>query len=406
MKTRTQVFLILGLVLGSILIAVIMVWTRPRPPRIEAAPAVPVVDTRPAEGLTGSLPVFGSGTVRPTAEVDLAFQVSGQVVFVHPSLLAGGRVQQGQELVRLDPADYDNRVQQARADVAQQEVGVLQASEEAAIARTEYEQFLARQRRLGSGDTISAASALLLREPQLAAARAALARAQAQLSDAELAQSRTSARAPFDALVRTESVDVGAYVGPGQSLARLYASDEVEVVVPLTDRGAALIPGLWQLRAGDGNAQVAATVSIDYGGVRYSWTGYVDRAEATLDEQSRTIDVVVRVPNPLSGGESAVGTGASTAPPLLVGGYAEVEIAGIEVEDYTRIPRSALRPGDEVWAVEGGSILRIVPVEVLQRSGESVLVRGALSDGQPVVIGGVSIASDGMAVRMMTREDG
>ena len=126
-----------------------------------------------------------------------------------------------------------------------------------------------------------------MREPQLEAARAALARDSAALADAELALRRTEVKAPFSGAVRFESVDVGQYVGPGQSVGRLYAADAVEVVVPLSDADAALIPRLWNLVAGDGSRSVGATVSAAYGDARYTWSGYVDRAEAALDEQTR-----------------------------------------------------------------------------------------------------------------------
>ena len=94
------------------------------------------------------------------------------------------------------------------------------------------------------------AGPLTLREPQLTAARAALEREEARVADANLALARTRVHAPFSGFVRDESVDVGQYVTPGQPLGRLFAADAVEVVVPLSDANAVLIPGLWELRAG------------------------------------------------------------------------------------------------------------------------------------------------------------
>ena len=93
-------------------------------------------------------------------------------------------------------------------------------------------------------------------------------RDRARLADTELALSRTQVRAPFNGVVRTESIDVGQFVSAGQSVGRLYAADTVEVVVPLADADAALIPGLWALQAGDENEQVAARVIAAYGDSR------------------------------------------------------------------------------------------------------------------------------------------
>jgi RND family efflux transporter MFP subunit len=315
------------------------------------------------------------------------------VAWVSPTLVSGARVRAGEVLLRIEEADFVNAVAQARAQVAQDSVQLLEAEEEARIAREEYAQFQARQ-----GGSANAPSPLVLREPQLQAARAALARSTAQLSDAELDLERTRVRAPFDGMVRSESVDVGSFVSSGQSVAVVFSTDMVEVVVPLADADAAVIPGLWDLRSGGGEGAVEAEVVVEFGAARFAWTGWVDRAETALDEQSRTIDVVVRVSDPFRPGTPVGGTAVGVdAPPLLVGQYAEVRIAGRD-GDFRVVPRRALQPGDEVWAV-ADSTVRVVPVRVLQQAGDSVFVDGAFTPGEAVVVSGVSVATDGMKVR-------
>ena len=391
----------IGILGGAIAVAVVMVRLRPEPPVREPPSTAPFVTTGVAAAEEGAIPVHGAGTVRPRAEIDVAAQVGGTVTWVAPSFQGGGRVRADEVLFRIEDADYVNRVQQAQANVAAQQVALLQEEERARIAREEYERM---QRRSGGGAGGSA-SALTLRQPQLEAARAALARDSAALADAELALSRTEVKAPFSGAVRSESVDVGQFVGPGQSVGRLYAADAAEVVVPLSDADAALIPRLWNLAAGDGNRSVRATVAATYGDARYTWSGYVDRAEAALDEQTRTIDVIVRVPNPFRGGTpadgdagGATGPGAS-GPPLLVGQFVDVRIDGVAPERYFAVPRAALRTGNEVWAVRGGTTITIVPVRVLQRIDDVVYVTGGLEDGQRVVVSGIQIATEGMQVR-------
>lgn len=395
-----------GILLGAVVIAVVMVRLRPEPPLREPPSRLPFVTAAPAEAQEGSIPVFGAGTVRPRAEIDVAAEISGKVAWVAPAFQSGGRVDEGEVLFRIDDADYRNRVQQARANVAAQQVALLQAEEEARIARAEYEGF---QRRRSDGTASGQANPLTLREPQLEAARAALARDSASLADAELALSRTEVTAPFSGIVRSESVDPGQFVGPGQGVGRLYADDAVEVVVPLSDREAALISGLWELAAGDGNRRVTAAVSAEYGDMVYSWSGYVDRAETALDEQTRTIDVVVRIPRPMAGGTpvgddmpgdgDGGGNATREAPPLLVGQFVEVRIDGVSPERYFAIPRAALRTGNEVWALRGGNLVTIIPVRVLQRADEVVYVTGGLEAGQEVIVTGIQIATEGMAVR-------
>jgi len=390
MSRRKSFLVSAGIVLGALAVSVVMVRMRPEPPVREPPSRVPFVTTATAVPGAGAIPVHGAGTVRPWAEIDVAAQINGKVDWVSPSFQGGGRVAAGQVLFRIDDADYRNRVQQANANVAAQEVALLQAEEDARIARAEYELFRKRHPETAS----EAASPLALREPQLGAARAALARDQAILADAELALSRTEVLAPFNGIVRHEFVDLGRFVAAGQGVGRLYATDAVEVVVPVSAAEAALIPDLWRLSAGDGNRRVRATVSAEYGDRTHDREGYVDRAEAALDEQTRTIDVIVRVTRPFSG----------TGPPLLVGQFVEIRIEGVAPERYFTVPRAALRTGNEVWALRADNTVTLVPVEVLQRSDDVVYVIGALEEDQRVVVGGIQIATDGMLVR--TGDDG
>lgn len=390
----------IGIVAGSIVLAFIMIAIRPDPPRRPPEPDAPLVFVESIALKSGSITVFGSGTVRPHSEIDVSSEVSGKIVGVSPNMQSGGRVSEGEVLVKIDPTDYLNRVEQARAEVAMQRVAVLQAEEEARIAQDEYQQFQAREKQKGKAAVPP--SSLTLREPQRQAAIANLSRAEAQLRDAELALSRTDLVMPFNGRVRDEIADLGRYVMPGQSLGKIYASDIVEVVVPISDDDAVLIPNLWSFQAGDSDSSVGVVVIAVYGERKFTWDGYVDRAETALDEQSRTIDVVVRVLDPFHSGESS--DSMAGVPPLLVGEFVKVEIQGLELDEYFVVPLRALRPGNEVWTINPSGQVKIVPVDVLQRTGEEIFVTGDLRDGQLVIVTGISIATDGMDVRVSNPE--
>lgn len=393
MTRGKSLLLAAAILLISLSVAYLMIWLKPEPEIRPLTSQAPFAITAPAVVGTGAIPVYGAGTVRPVAEIDVATEINGKVVWVDPAFQSGGRVRKGQILFRIDDADYRNRVQQARANVAAQHVALLRTNEEARIARAEYAQFRHSQ------TDIAEANPLALWEPQLEAARAAVVRDSAVLADAELALARTKVRAPFRGVVQTESIDMGQFVVAGQSVGRLYATDAVEVVVPLSDANAALIPGLWELKAGDGDRRVVARVIAEYGDGSYAYEGYIDRAEASLDKQTRTINVIVRVPNPFTSGTRVEAAGADPGPPLLVGKFAEVRIEGIIPDQYFILRRSALRPGNEVWAVRDDTRLTIVPVRVLQRSDDKVFVTGTLKAGQAVVIGGIQVATEGMVVQ-------
>ena len=354
-----------GILVGAVVLASILVSLAPEPERREQPPQIPFVRSALVVSGEGAIPVYGAGTVRPSAEIDITPQVSGRVDWMNPSFHSGGRIKAGDTIFRIEQEDYQYRLREAMADLEDRKVSLLEAQELAAVARSEYEQYSGRQ--LESGAAVDQASPLVLREPQLKAAQAALKREEAKVAEAELALARTRVKASFDGYVREKSVDVGQFLTVGQVVGRLFAADAVEVVLPLSDANTTLIPGMWELQEGDGKRRVNARVIARYADVHYAWDGYVDRAEVSLDKQTRTIDVIVRVPEPFSAG-TPVGSPEHTRqpPPLLVGKFVEVEIQGLTPENYFRIPRSALQPGNEVWVIHDGQRVAIVPVQVLQ----------------------------------------
>lgn len=381
---------------GSIWLATYLVSLAPEPEQSEPPPQVPFARTAPVVAGSGPISVHGAGTVRPSAEIDITPQVGGRVVWMEPGFQSGGRVEAGQPILRIEDADFLNRVREAEVAIEARQAELAVIQEEAAFARTEFDKYNLRRQEAGS--PVSEAGPLALREPQLKAAQAALDREEVRLAAARLALSRIEVRAPFDGYVLEESLETGQLVTAGQAVGRLIAADSVEVVVPLSDATAALIPDLWKLRAGDAERRVSARVIATYGDGRYAWRGYVDRTEVSLDEQTRTIDAILRVSNPFASGTRMTGTGGS-GPPLLVSKFVEVEIRGVAPQSYFRVPRPALRTDNEVWVVGGDQRVSIVPVRVLQRVNDEAVVVGGLEEGQLVVTGGVQFVTEGMVVQ-------
>ena len=395
MRRRTGYAIAVAVIAGAVGVATLLVSLAPEPDTHEPPSQIPYVSTARIVAGAGPIPVRGAGTVRPSAQVDIAPQVGGRVAWVDEGFVSGRHVHAGQMLFRLEEADYEFGVREAEAALALREVALLEAREDAAIAQAEYERYAQRQ----PENAPTKANPLTLHIPQLKAAQAALAREEAALAQAKLALSRTGITAPFDGVVHDESVDIGQLLMPGQSVGRLFSSAAVEVVVSLSDADAALIPRLWRLE-GESHG-VVAVVYAEYGDVAYAWRGYVDRADASLDAETRTIDVIVHVPDPFAPGvpAAAAAAGQDTSPPLLVGKFVEVAIEGLVPADYFRVRRAALQADNEIWVVRDDQTVRVVPVRVLQRIDDDVYVTGELEDGQLAVTGGIRFSTEGMEVR-------
>jgi len=314
-------------------------------------------------------------------------QVSGRVVEVAPQMVAGGFFRRGELLFRIDDADYRLAVDKARAQLAKAEYELAAMEGQARIAREEWD-------RLALADGRQP-NPLVVYEPQLKNARAALLSAQASLSQAELDLERTALRAPFNALVRSETLDLGQYLRSGSSVAVLAGTDRAEIVVPLPLQE---LDWLALPRRGAADGGATATVRLAGGGENLAWSGRVVRTLGDVDPQGRMFRVVVAVDDPYS-----LASRREDRPELAIGSFVEVRLQGKSLDNVAVLPASALRDGDTVWIMNDAH-LKIRPVEVVRRTRDEVVIDGGLTAGEQVVLTALSGAAEGMKLRPAAAE--
>lgn len=369
------------------------------------------------------------GTVQAAREVDLAPRVSGQVVAVSDSLVPGGMVRAGEELLRIDPADFENALRIRQSELEQAEASLRIESGRQSLAQKEL--------KLLEGTINSTNRALVLREPQIASIRAEVNAALAAIERAQLDLQRTKVLAPFDAQVLSRDVNVGSQVSPGDSLARLVGVEEywVSAAVPvrslrwiqfantagestqqsdgsaepptdsatmtarLTLDGSALRRPA-QEASGTGTAELRARSATGGAAVKLrdpdAWgpdvvrRGTVSRMIGALDSSTRLARVLITVPDPLALRDDM--------PPLILGSLIDVEIQGRPVDSVVRLDRQHLRDGDTVW-VNKDDKLEIRTVEVLYRDARYAYIQSGLEDGEEVVITTLATVADGVGLR-------
>ena len=82
-------------------------------------PTYPVVTIVTAAPATLQVDAFSQGHARPEAVTTVSSEVMGVVISVDPGLQDGARVTEGQELLRIDDADYRAALASAEAQLAQ-----------------------------------------------------------------------------------------------------------------------------------------------------------------------------------------------------------------------------------------------------------------------------------------------
>lgn len=328
------------------------------------------------------------GTVQPRRSITLRPEVGGRIVEIHPDLIAGGRLEAGDTLLRIDPRQYEYRVQEQEAALVKAEFDLTVEEGRGAVARREWELL---------EDTVEhteLGARLARREPHLEERQAAVEAARSRLEMARLDLERTRLEVPFNAMVLEESVELGQLVNAQTSVATLIGTDafHVRVSVPVDRLGLLSLPGP------DGRGGSFARVSHETTagpGSEPPLTGRVVRLLGDVDPAGRMARVLVEVADPLRG-EAAAADGAEPVSPLLVGEFVRVELEGPIREQVAMLPRRALREGDVVWVMNPEDALEVRRVSVAWGTDADVCISAGLAAGDRVVVSPLSAPVPGM----------
>ena len=325
---------------------------------VEVSPTqrpVGVVETQAAEAWAAPLPIRGEGFVTPLRQVSLSALSGGKVAFLHPAIAdETGTFREGEILVRLDDSAE-------RASLRQTEISIAAARTQLELERSRLDRALAlSERGATSPQALDEARAryadVEARLDGFLAAKAAL----------DVALDSKVVRAPFAGAVLAKSVEVGSIVGSGEEIAEAFSDGHLVVDVNISEREAALIPGLF-----DG-APRHAVVQLAFAGNSYVADGKVVRVAPDIDPRTRTLTVTVELegsaPLRLEAGRAAI----SGAPPALVNAFARVVIDGLAGDAIYRLPSTALHAG-KVWLLVDGK-LQIAPARALHVDGEQTYV--------------------------------
>ncbi len=331
------------------------------------------------------LNVMSQGVVTPRHEIDLIPEVAGKVIKLHPHFVAGGFFAHNEVLLEIDPRDYDYALVLAEAQISEARRQLAMEEAQAEQARNEWDA-------LGEGSP----TPLAMRQPQLAEAKAKLKAAEANLMQARIKRSRCVLRAPFSGSVQSKTIGLGQVVQSGEKLARLYATDVAEIRLPVATDQLAFVDLPLGIEGQDTHkkARLSAKVSLsaEFAGALHTWQGHIVRTEGKLDESTGVMTIVAEVTEPFKP--------QGSRSPLLNGLFVQAEIQGKEFPAIFALPQIAVNAAHEVFVVDAKQQLHIQPVKLLRNEADRVLINGGLQAGDRVVLSGVQMPIEGMAVKV------
>lgn len=340
---------------------------------------------------TVSFDIHSQGTVIPRTETTLYPEVSGEIIYVSPGLVAGGFFKAGDLLLKIDASNYELAVIIEEAELARAEVALLQ---ESALSKQALKDWIAL------GNTKESATTLVLREPQLKEAEANIRSAQAGLSRAQRDLRKTEICAPYEGMVRRRLSDLGQVVNQGSELAEIFAIDFVEIRLPLTAEDIRFLdlPQLFR-QSHSPDEGLMVVLRSRFGGLSERWDGHIVRTEGTIDPKTRVMYAVARVEDPYGRRE------VSDMIPMSVGMFVEAVISGKTYENVVMLPRYALRGKNQVLVVNEDDELNRRDVGVLRTDSGNVYIGSGLEEGERVCLTALEFVVEGMPVEAVEGDD-
>ncbi len=369
------------LIAGAVLVAGVLVKTKPEAEKKRPPKRAELVDVQPLERTKETVVLRLTGTVTPAEMVKLRARVSGEVVGISSGFIDGGLVSKGEPLLTIDPVDYELARAQAESALEKARFDYKIELGRQDVAKREWELLKPE------GEVSELEMELALRTPHLKASAAALQAAEANLKKARLNLERTEIHAPLNAVVLSRNANTGSQAAQQDMLAELAGTDAywVMVSIPVDRLRWITIPGS------------AARIHSGNDGVR---EGVVIKLLGNLEDKGRMARLLIEVNDPLARLPENAGK-----KPLLIGEYVRADIDGRVLDQVFSIPRSALRENSEVWLATADNKLDTRQVEILWRDADRVVIKNDLEDGEKLITSDITAPIRGMDVATGGKKD-
>ena len=373
-RKSVQIGLAIAVIVLGVVGSELLVATAPTASRKPPEKTARLVTTETVQAGDYTVSLLGYGVVEAEQQVTLQARVSGTVQNIGPKFVPGASFKKGDVLVQLDNTDYRIELQTAQAALAQAQSTLTSEQGNQVVAQSDFD--------LLGLNVDERERALILRKPQLEAAKATVQSAQAGVERAKVNLERTVLRAPFDGVVVSREASVGAQVSATTALGVLASSEAywISVAVPQADLKWIKFPEGKQ----PGSTVCVSDASSNEQGCH---PGRVLNLQTSVQDNGRQAQVLVEVPR----------SNDKKLQPLLLAQYVKVRFDGIELKNVFKLAPSSVHD-NKVWVNDGGE-LDIRPVNIAFRSAEYVLIDRGLNDGESIVTSNLGSPVNRMAIR-------
>jgi multidrug efflux pump subunit AcrA (membrane-fusion protein) len=420
-----KVILPIILLAGVIFLGKYLIGTGPeakKRPFVERSPVVEVVKLKPQ---SYTVTITASGIVKAGTQTNLVSEVSGRVLKISEKFQEGSYFNKNEILLTIDQENYKNALAIVASDVAANRALLTQINEEEKSSKRSYQ--LARKnlalgkkevnRLRGLANKKVIARSVFDTEQQKTnqlqqkledlqgklntfksrkqATRAKIEASLAREKQERLNLSRTTIKAPYAGRIFEKNADIGQFVSKGAVLGKIYATDYVEVDLPLSLQRYELLGLPEAFKNQSINAESFPKVIFRNPNSLHNteWQGRIVRTSAALDANSRQISVIARINNPF---DAPSNTQSGQSSPLRIGQYIEAKINGKTFKNVYVLPSIVVRQNKEILILENNKI-HVVPITALWNTQNETIIR-ADEDiaGKQLVSTNLTQATEGM----------
>jgi multidrug efflux system membrane fusion protein len=352
------------------------------------------------------------GEVIPERDLEMRSLVSGQVIEVSPNFKDGGIIDSGEMLLQIEPFEYVSTMNQAKAELSSarallKEYKAQLRAEERSADQNKIQLELAirelnRRKKLLTQKVVSEKhvedAAILASERErieglstetVRAYAARLERQESVISSAEILLQRTQRDlkntkliAPFEGYLTSTSAAVGKRLSINDRVARLLDLKQLEVMFHLPDSE------YGKLISSDGGGLEGRIITVvwRFGQQTREFVAAIERVSSEIKSETGAIRVYAQL---FTDSESIL---------IRPGTFVEVIMPGPIFPKSVKLPENALHESNSVYVSVGGRLEKRL-VDVLGRTGNEIIVRGELSDGDKVVISRFAEIGPGIKVR-------
>jgi membrane fusion protein, multidrug efflux system len=320
-----------------------------------------------------------NGRIQSVQRVDIVARVTA---FLDEQLFVeGAEVKNGDLLYRLERAPFQADVEAKQAAVAEAEAQL----ENANLAVGRAEELVKRQ----AGTQVTLDNA---RTTQRSAA-AQLKAAQAQLEQSQINLDYTEIRSPIDGRIGRTAVTIGNVVGPTSgTLATIVSGDPMYVVFPVAMRRVLELRDRYVDKGGFD----AVTIRLRLpDGKIYGQQGKLGFVDVEVAKDTDTIVLRGTIANPI------IMAGSIPIRELVNDEFVSVLLEAVQPLKVLAVPRAAVlsdQQGDYVYVVNAQNVVEQRRVKLGQSTPETAGIIEGLKEGEKVIVEGIQRARPGAVV--------